>query len=155
MLQSQGIELLAFERISRRFSLMPATVDAKFMIDMQARRFSDSTGQILQAASVGVAKARLQFELVQPVGRLALQRYTVDLISRSGATEVEIEIYSRVFVPCRRVRFIQQMVCRITRQRILDELRMAIRDFSRELQAIASEKLPVGSTSLLFAAAGC
>lgn len=148
--KSQGIELLTFERTKRGFSILPPSVHADFKIDARACRFSDSPSQIIQTVEVGVAKARLHFELAQPVGPIASQRYTVNFAALEQQTEVVIEIYSRVDVRRQRLHFIQRAVTRIVRQRILAQLAVMMVDLRCELQAIAAGQLPRGSKSLLF-----
>ena len=149
VLLSQDIELMDYKLTQRRLNLKTQTLDAELRIQGLVWRFSPTPGKIKQAVQLGTSHARLEFILLEPVGQLAEQHYTIDFTVEEKRTKIQIEIYTRVFVPQRRLRFVQRLVNRIARRRVAQELCRAIDNLRWEMAQIISEDRPTDAKSIL------
>ena len=149
VLLSQDIELMDYKLTQRRFNLKTQTLDAELRIQCLVWRFSSTPSKIKQVVQLGTNHARLEFILIEPVGQLAEQHYTIDFTAEEKRTKIQIEIYTRVFVPQRRLCCVQRLVNRIAHRRVAQELCRAIDNLHWEMVQIISEDRPADAKSIL------
>ena len=151
VLLSQGIEVLDYEVTDRRFNFKTRSLDARIQIKGLVPRFSRSPADIEQTVQLGAAHAELEFVLLKPLGELAKQHYIINFAAQDKRTTITIEIYSKAFVPQRRLRCVQRVINRVAHRRVAEELRRAIVDLRQEISQVVSEdRLPDAKSILLF-----
>lgn len=150
VLSSQNIELVQYEMTERTFSPKTQTLDGQLQIRAFAPRFSSSHGTIGQTVRLGANQARLEFVLLEPLGQLAEHHYTVDFATKEEQTTVTIGLYSRVFVPRRRLCRVQRLVDRIARRRVAGEVQWAVAELQQAITTIVSKDRPADAKSILL-----
>lgn len=154
VLLSQDIELVEYEVTKRSFSPKTRTLDAQLRIKALAPRFSSSHGEISQTVQLGANQATLELYLVEPLGPLAEHRYTLDFAAKEEQTTVTVGLYSRVFVPRRRLCCVQRLVNRIARRRAAGEVQWAVFELQQAITTIISEDRPADAKSILLSDIG-
>jgi hypothetical protein len=150
VLLSQNIRLVEFEVTKRSFNPETRTLDGELRIEAFAPRISCSLGEISQTVQLGVNQAKLELFLLAPLGQLAEHRYTVDFVAQDEQTTVTIGLYSRVFVPQRRLCRVQRLVNRIARRRVNSEVQWAVAELRQSISTIVSEDRPADAKSMLL-----
>jgi hypothetical protein len=150
VLLSQGIQLLDFEVADRGFSFQTRTLNAQIDIEGLVPRFSRSPADIRQTTQLGTSRAKLEFLLLEPIGQLAEQHYVLEFTAEDERTTISMEIYSRVFVPQRRLRCVRRLINRVARRRVAAELQQAIVDLRETISQVVSEDRPADAKSILL-----
>ncbi len=150
VLQSQSIQLLDYEVADRGFSFQTRTLNAQIDIEGLVPRFSRSPADIRQTAELGTSRAKLEFTLLKPLGQLAEQHYVLEFAAEDERTTISMEVYSRVFVPQRRLRCVRRLINRVARRRVAAELQQAVVDLRGAISLIVSEDRPPDAKSILL-----
>lgn len=149
-LESQGIDLLAYDQTKRTFDVWTQTVDAEAKIKSRAPRISPDVGYIRQLTQVGLNRATIDFTLLAPLGLLAEQHYTFEFEAQEKQTRISIRMFSKVNLPWSRLRPVRRLMNRIARRRLAKEICRNRASLKWVITEIVTNDRPEDAQSILF-----